>query len=103
MKCEYRLLTKRGGDLPDEPERDKVVSNELIVVLTRFFETEEKDDELLAPVSRMHEIVTFQIGYHLPVGVAYEYGSEGKDKAGKYDGDLSKNAPSDTSMLANGT
>lgn len=62
------------GDLPNEPECDNVVGNEFSVVLAWFFETEEEDDELLAPVSSMHEVVTFQVGYHIPVRITYGEG-----------------------------
>lgn len=56
--------------VPNEPECDKVVGNEFAVVLAWFFETEKKDNELLAPVGRMHEVVSLQVRYHFPVRIA---------------------------------
>ena len=58
-----------SGDVPNEPERDKVVGNEFGVVLARFFETEKKDNELLTPVSRLHKVVSLQVGEHIPVRI----------------------------------
>jgi hypothetical protein len=62
--------------VPNEPESDKVVGNEFFVVLAWFFETEKKDNELLAPVSCLHEVVSFQVRYHFPARIAYRRVSE---------------------------
>lgn len=69
-QSERRRMLK-GGDVPDEPERDKMVGDEFVVVLAWFFKTEKQDDELLAPVSRMNKIVSFQSGQHIPERIAY--------------------------------
>lgn len=64
-------LFNQAGDVPNEPECDNVVGNELGEVLAWFFETEKKDNELLAPVRSMHEVVSFQVRYHIPVRITY--------------------------------
>lgn len=69
-------LFNLAGDVPDEPECDNVVGNEFGVVLAWFFETEKKDDELLAPVSSMHEVVSLQVGHHIPVRITYGWGCQ---------------------------
>lgn len=46
-----------------------MVRDELVIVFPRFLETQEEDDELLTPVCGLHEVVPFQIGLHLPMGV----------------------------------
>lgn len=55
--------------LPHEPKSDDVVCYEFKVVLARLFETKNEDDELLTPVGGLHEVVTFKVGFHVPVGV----------------------------------
>ena len=47
--------------LPDEPDGNEVVAHELVVVLPRFLETENENQELLGPVGRLHEIVQLQL------------------------------------------
>ena len=37
------------GQLPDEPDGDEVVADELVVILPWFLETEKEDEELLSP------------------------------------------------------
>lgn len=81
-----------------------MVGNEFVVVFAWLFETEEKNDELLTPVSRMHEVVSFQVRDHIPVRIAYGGGmSEGGMRVGRDGRDLAKSALSDTSKLAVGT
>lgn len=72
-------LLEQAGDVPNEPECDKVVGNEFGVVLAWFFETEKKDNELLAPICRMHEVVSFQVRYHIPMRITY---GEARQKIG---------------------
>lgn len=43
---------------PNQPQSDKVVCDELIVILSWFFQTEKDDKELLTPVGSLHEIVS---------------------------------------------
>ena len=43
---------------PNQPQSHKVVCNELLVILSWFFQTENEDKELLAPVGGLHEIVS---------------------------------------------
>lgn len=49
-----------------------MVRDELVIVFPRFLETQQEDDELLTPVCGLHEVVPFQIGLHLPMGVICE-------------------------------
>ena len=56
---------------PDKPKRDKMVQNQLHVVLARFLELESEDEQLLAPVCGLHQVVPLEHRDHLPVWVAY--------------------------------
>ena len=62
----------RGQSVPDEPERDEVVRDELLVVLPRLFKLEHEHQELVAPVCRLHEVVALELGLHVPVRVVCE-------------------------------
>ena len=57
---------------PNKPKSDEVVGNELTVVLAGFFESQEKDDELLPPVCHLHKIVRFEFWLHVPVRIVCE-------------------------------
>jgi hypothetical protein len=46
--------------------------NEFLEVFPGLLETKDKDDELLTPVRRLHEIVALEFGSHLPVWVVYK-------------------------------
>lgn len=95
------MLLNEARGVPNEPESDKVVGNEFAVVLAWFFETEKKDNELLAPVSGVHEVVSFQVRYHIPVRITYRQEGVRILKQDRKDrSDLAKSARSGTSMLA---
>lgn len=65
-----RTNAKREGlDVPNQPQRDEVMSNKLIVVLPRFLKFECEHYELLAPVCCLHEIVALKLGLHVPVRI----------------------------------
>jgi len=52
-----------------KPESDDMVSDKFVIIFARFFETKDEDDELLAPVCGLHKVVTFELGFHVPVRV----------------------------------
>lgn len=56
-------------DIPNEPQRDEVMSNKLIIVLPRLLKFESEHYELLAPICRLHEIVALKLGLHVPVRI----------------------------------
>lgn len=98
---EWLMVLKQGIDVPNEPESDKVVGNEFGIVLAWFFETEKKDNELLAPVSRMQEVVSFQVRNHIPVRIVYKQEVVRIQKRGRNDTrDLARSGQSCTSKLA---
>ena len=57
-------------ELPDKPDSNEMMAHKLVVILPRFLETEKKNEKLLDPKGRLHEIVRFQLGFHLPVRIA---------------------------------
>lgn len=61
--------SKWMGSIPDEPERDQMMGDEHVVVPPGFLETEEEDNKLLTPIGRLHKVVTFELRFHLPVGI----------------------------------
>lgn len=53
-----RTNAKREAlDIPNEPQRDEVMSNQLMVILPRFLKFESEHYELLTPVCCLHEVV----------------------------------------------
>lgn len=48
-----------------------MVSDELVVVLAGLFEAKHENDELLTPVSKLHQVVSLHVGYHIPVRITY--------------------------------
>jgi hypothetical protein len=56
--------------LPDKPDGNEMVAHQLVVIFPWFLETEKKNEKLLDPKGRLHEIVRFQLGFHLPVRIA---------------------------------
>ena len=46
-----------------------MVRYQLIVILARLFEPEKENDELLATVRSLHEVVPLEFWFHLPVRV----------------------------------
>lgn len=56
-------------DSPDEPEGNKVVSNQLIVILAGLLKPEKEHNQLLTPIRGLHEIVGLQFWLHVPVRV----------------------------------
>lgn len=45
------------------------MSYKLVIVLARFLEPKQKNNELLAPVRCLHEIVRLQFWSHVPMGI----------------------------------
>jgi hypothetical protein len=63
---------KTGGKhAPYEPKSDEMMCDKFLVILARLLKTKDEDNELLAPVRRLHEIVALQSRCHLPVWVIY--------------------------------
>jgi hypothetical protein len=62
-------MTSRELISPDEPEGDNMMGNERSMILTPLLKAQEHDDHLMRPVGRMHDIVPFEIRYHVPVRV----------------------------------
>jgi hypothetical protein len=56
---------------PDEPESDKVMSDEFVVVFSGLLKSEDQNEELLAPVGGLGEVVSLELGLHVPVGIVY--------------------------------
>ena len=46
-----------------------MVRHEFVVVLARLLEFQKQNDELMAPVRRLHEIVPLELRSYLPVGI----------------------------------
>lgn len=46
-----------------------MVNAELCEVAARLFKSQDEDEELLKPVSKVSEIITFEISRHLPVWI----------------------------------
>lgn len=57
--------------LPDKPDGNKMVTHELVVVLSWLLEAEKKNEELLGPEGCLHEVVRLEVRLHLPVRVTY--------------------------------
>lgn len=45
--------------------------DQLPVVLTGLFQTQDQDEKLLQPVRDLHQVVSFHGGEHVPMGIAY--------------------------------
>jgi len=48
-----------------------VMRDEEMIVFTWLLHLERKDEELLAPVGRLDEVIAFQLGGHVPVRIIY--------------------------------
>ena len=46
-----------------------MVRYQLIVILARLFKPEKENNELLAPVRSLHEVVPLEFWFHIPVRV----------------------------------
>ena len=55
--------------IPDEPDRNEVVTHELVVVLPWLLETEKENEELLGPEGGLHEVICLELWLHLPVRI----------------------------------
>lgn len=53
----------------DQPQGYEVMSDQLVVVLARCFETQEHDERLLKPEAELEEVVKLEFAAHLPVWV----------------------------------
>ena len=53
----------------DQPERDEVVRDEFVVVLSWLLELDEHDERLLEPVAELEQVVVLELRSHLPVWV----------------------------------
>ena len=59
---------------PDKPECDDMVRNKLGKVFAGLLKAEDHDHELMKPMRRLHEVELLELGYHVPVRVAYVLG-----------------------------
>lgn len=57
--------------VPNEPESNKVVCDEFMVIFARLFETEDQNDELLTPIGCLHELIVLEFGQHIPMWVVF--------------------------------
>lgn len=83
--------------IPDEPKSDYMVCDEFCIVLAGLFEAKDENNELLKPVGHLHEVVSLEFRFHVPVGVVWgrvNSGSTARDGGT----DLSRNTWSGTSM-----
>ena len=51
-----------------------MMRDELGKILTGLLKAEDHDHEFVKPVGRLHEVELLELGYHVPVRVAYVLG-----------------------------
>lgn len=57
--------------IPNEPESNKVMRDELMVIFARFFKAKNQDDELLAPIGCLHELIVLEFRQHVPMWIVF--------------------------------